>query len=112
MLRLFALLMALGLLAAWLTRPHEALAETELRAVILDALATEDIKGKDAATSLALMGCRLDPGACYDLVRSALDTHYDDRIVYAVVTVSGFSRRARCYGIFATFVCPGGFARQ
>lgn len=112
MLRLIALLIAVGLLAAWLTRPDAAEAESEIRATLLDALAREDLAGKDAVTSGALMGCRLSPENCYDLVRSGLETTFEDHTFYALVTISGFQRRATCYGAFTTFICPGGFSPQ
>jgi hypothetical protein len=112
MLRLIALLIAVGLVAAWFTRPDMDQAEAEIRATILNAVATEDIKGKDAVSSAALMGCRLSPETCYELVRSGLETTYEDRIFYAAFTITGFDRRATCYGAFATFFCPGGFAPQ
>lgn len=112
MLRLIVLLIALGLLGAWLTLPDEQRAESVLRATLLDALASKDLKGGDAVTNAALMGCRLNPEGCYDLVRSGLKTTYEDRTFYAVVTVTGFDRSATCYGAFDTFTCPGGFAPE
>ncbi len=112
MLRLVALLIAIGLLAAWFTRPDVAQAEAAMRATILDALATEDLAGKDAVSSAALMSCRLSPENCYDLVRAGLETNYEDRTFYAQFTVTGFNRRATCYGAFNTFTCPGGFSEQ
>ncbi len=112
MLRLLVLLIALGLLGAWLTRPDEDQARAEMRATILETLATQDLDGQDAIGAAALMGCRLNPEGCYDLIRAGLDTNFEDRIFYSVFSVAGFDRRATCYGAFTTFACPGGFAPQ
>ncbi|MGY9048351.1 hypothetical protein P775_16280 [Puniceibacterium antarcticum] len=112
MLRLILLLVAVGLLGAWLTRPSEDQAKSEMRATIIATLTTEDTNGKDPVTSAALMGCRMNPEGCYDLVSSGLKTTYEDRTFYSVFTATGFDRSATCYGAFTKFTCPGGFAPQ
>ena len=111
MFRFIILLVALGLFGAWLTRPDEDRAEAMMRETVMATLVTESAEGKDAVMSAVLLGCRLEPDGCYDLLRSQLDTRYERNLFHSEFTVSGFDRRATCYGVFATFVCPGGFRK-
>ncbi|KMK68632.1 hypothetical protein [Puniceibacterium sp. IMCC21224] len=97
-----------ALVAAWLTNPSQAVAEAGLRTELLRALDDQENNTQDPAMAAIVLGCRLGPDACYELLRAGLDIRFDDRIFYSVLSVQGFGRKARCYGAFNSFACPGG----
>ncbi len=102
-------MLTMAAIGAYLTNPSAADAESALRKELLDAISEERIKGKTAAESAALLGCRLDPGTCFDLLRSMVDLKIEDRHLYSRLDLDGLGHRATCYGLFTQFVCPGGF---
>lgn len=112
MLKFLAGGIAAALVVAWLTNPSQPEAEAALRAELLRALEDQERDTRDPALTAALLGCRLGPDACYDLLRSGLDLRFDNRIVYSVLDVQGFGRKATCYGAFNTFACPGGVTAE
>jgi hypothetical protein len=98
--------------AAFLTRPGPEDAERALREALYQRLFTTEIEaGREMLGNAAIIACRIEPAACYDVLRKGLDVTYEDRLLYARVTVEGFGRRASCWGAFTRFVCPGGLER-
>jgi hypothetical protein len=109
-MRLLILLIIVTAAAAYLTRPDEADAEARLRKEVMVAVATRELgEGGSTGDKLALAACKLAPGDCYDLLRSAMELTVTDRVLFTQVVLTGFEKRATCYGLFTTFVCPGGF---
>lgn len=109
-MRIIILLSFVVLASAWLTKPDASDAEAALREEVMMAVARQELgEGRSAGGDLALAACKLRPSDCYDLLRSGLDVTFADRTVFVQVEISGFDRRATCYGAFTRFVCPGGF---
>lgn len=93
-------------IAAWATRPalpaFEALLKTELQARI----ATSDIGTEgDPLATLALLGCKLRPSDCYDLVRDNLDIQIEERAFFTRFRIKGFRRETSCTGAFTRIWC-------
>ncbi len=104
------LLLVLAAGAAFLTKPGEADAEAVLREQVMIGVATQEFdEARGTGGNLALAACKLRPSDCFDLLRSGLDVTYTDRTLFLQVDVEGFERKARCYGLYGRFVCPGGF---
>ena len=113
LLKLFLGLAVLAALAAFFTRPGPEDVDPALRRALYERLFTEEADiGRDMLGSAAVLGCRLDPQACFEILRTGLDIRYEDRFLYATVEVEGFGRRARCWGAFTRFHCPRGFERM
>ena len=103
-MRSLIIVLVLVLGAAWLTKPDEADAETVLREQVMMAVAKEELgRGRSTGETLALAACKLRPSDCYDLLRSGLDVTYADQTLFLKVELSGFERRATCYGAFTRF---------
>ena len=96
--------------AAYFTKPGPDDVETALKRALYDKLFTTEIDaGRDMLGNAAILGCRLDPEFCYQLLRQGLEVEFRDKLLFARVTVEGFGRRASCTGAFTRFACPGGF---
>lgn len=115
-MRLLSFLLSLTLVAAvaaYFTKPSEKDVERYLKNTLLLKLATQEVPANgDPLNSVALVGCKLRPNDCYQLVRSGIDLTYDDRTLYAQITLTGFGRHASCYGAFTKFTCPGGLQQD
>lgn len=106
LVRLLAALVAIGLGAAFVTKPGAAEFDAMLREAIREKIATTDVgSGEDPFATIALVGCKLRPSDCFELVRGALEVRIEDRVVYTVAHVSGLGREARCTGAFTRFLC-------
>lgn len=101
-------MLVMAAIVAWITNPGMEEAEAELKRQVFDALESQSMGSGSGLDAAALLACRVSPEACYDLVRTGIDITHDDRIVYSRFDITGFGREARCYGIYTTFVCPGG----
>ena len=111
LLKPIAGLAAIAAAVAFFTRPGPEDVDEALREALYRRLFTEEAEaGRDMLGSAMLLGCRLDPAACFEVLRQGVDVSYTDKIFYATVTVEGFGRRAECWGAFTRFSCPGGFA--
>ncbi len=109
LIKLLAALAMIAAVAAFVTKPDAQAAEKVLKQQLMSALAKEEIKpNAGGASTVALIGCKLNPQACYDLVRRGIRTTYDDRTLYARFDLEGFGKEAVCYGAFTQFFCPGG----
>lgn len=96
---------------AYATKPGEAEAEAALRDELMTAVSREELgEGRSTAENLALAACKLSLSDCYDLLRTGIETTFEDRIFYVRFDMAGFDRKATCYGMFTTFFCPGGLA--
>ena len=115
-MRVFGFLFVLAVLAAgaaYLTKPSEADAERILRAQAMNFVAKEDVGvGRSAAENIALTACKLRLSDCYELLRSGLDATFTDHTLYVKFAMTGFDRKATCYGAFTQFVCPDGLERE
>jgi hypothetical protein len=105
-------MIAMAAIVAYATNPTKDDAEEEMRNQLMRALITEDLKGKNAGETAALLGCRLDPDTCFEFVRSGIDMTFEDRYLYSKLELEGFDRKASCYGLFTRFVCPGGLQKD
>lgn len=112
MLKFLAGMLTMAALAAFVTKPSPEDAETELRRQMAATFAGQDLSGAKGLDAAALLACRVDTATCLDLLRAGLDVTYEDRILYARVTVTGFDRRVACYGLYTRFTCPGGLQPQ
>lgn len=113
LLKLLFALIVVAAVAAWFTRPGPEDVDNALRQALYQKLFDDDAgQGRDMLGNAAMLGCRLDPNSCFEILRAGLDVQYEDRILYAHVTVEGFDRRASCYGAFTRFACPGGFEKR
>jgi len=104
-------MMAMALIAAFITKPGPNAAADELRRQVQLAVASETLDGKSGLDAAALMLCRVDPKACTDLLISGIEMTYEDRYLYARIDLSGFDLSATCYGAYTQFHCPGGLTR-
>ncbi|MCB1334107.1 MAG: hypothetical protein KDK26_10740 [Roseivivax sp.] len=95
----------LAALAAALTVPSREAAEAELRKHALAALEAQEPDGRDLASAVLLAACKSEPDTCYDILRPAIDTSYEDRRLYAVIRLKGFDQSATCLGAFTRFFC-------
>ncbi|MBC7141581.1 MAG: hypothetical protein H5U18_05430 [Rhodobacteraceae bacterium] len=104
---LWAILLAILLaVAAWFTRPGLADFDTLLRETIQTRIATTDVDGGgDALETVALVGCKLKPSACFDLIRQSLDVVAEDRTLFTRFSVKGFDRETTCTGAFTKIWC-------
>ena len=110
MLKTLIVLMALTAGAALVTKPSEADVQTLIAAELRAAIDAEELDiGADPAAALLLGLCQSDAAACVDLARQAIEATYDDRVLYANVTLDGFGRRTDCTAVFARLFCGGAF---
>jgi len=112
MLRLGFIVVVLVAAAAFFTRPGPAEVEHDLREALLERLLTTEVEeGRDILGNAVIMGCKLDAGICYEMLRSGLKVTYDNRYLFAKVTVEGFARHAECFAAFTQLRCGDGFRR-
>lgn len=108
MFKFLAGMLAMALIVALVTNPNMEDAEAELKKQVFAALEGQSLGSGSGLDAAALLACRVSPDACFDLVRTGIDITRDDRFVYSRFDLDGFGRKAKCYGMFATFYCPGG----
>ncbi|WP_347311323.1 hypothetical protein [Defluviimonas sp. SAOS-178_SWC] len=95
--------------AAYATRPGMADFDALLRAAIERRIATTDVTTDgDALSTIALVGCKLRPSDCFNLVRKSLDVSAEDRTFFTRFTVVEGERRASCTGAFTKIWCEKG----
>ena len=92
---------------AMLTRPGEAAFDAMLKEAVQQKIATTDIgsQGDDAIGTVALIGCKLRPTDCVNLLRDALDVTVKDQALYTSFTVKGLNRETTCTGAFTKIWC-------
>lgn len=106
-------LLGIGATAAWLTRPKMDSFDALLKNAIENRIATTDIGAQsDAISTIALVGCKLRPSDCFDLIRNSIEVRMEDRTFYTRFTVTGFGRDATCTGIYTKLICSGGFGDE
>lgn len=109
--RIRFLLVSIVLLGAvaMVTAPGQGAGELKLRAALEQQLTTTDLSKVDAPLGkMALAACKLDPDACYEVVRDQIETRYEHHVIYSVYSVQGLGKSATCYGAFTQYFCPGG----
>lgn len=115
-MRILSFLVTLTLIAAtaaFFTKPDPQDVERQLKTVLFTELGKAELDdSRDGLGTAALIGCKLRPNDCYELLRSGLDLTYEDRTLYARIDLAGFGRRATCYGAFTKFACPGGLQKD
>lgn len=110
LIKLLIAVAGLAAVAAFFTRPGPEDVDEALRRALFERLFTTEIDaGRDMLGNAVLIGCRLDPNACFEILRQGLEVGFEDRYLYVRVSVEGFGRRAECWGAFTRFSCPGGF---
>lgn len=104
-MRTLALLALVLAIAAWATRPGPEAFDAMLRAAIAEKVATTDVDASgDAVATLALVGCKLRPGDCFQALRATLDVTFDRGLFTTRATVRGLTE-ATCTGAFTRFFC-------
>ena len=94
---------------AWLTRPGIAAFDALLRAEIEQSIAKKDVGASDDPfATIALLGCKLRPSDCFDVIRSGLDVTVEDRTVYSRFRIKGFGNETTCTGAFTKLWCDDG----
>ena len=100
-------LLAALCLAAFVTKPSTQATEAHLTTVLRERVIAGDISTQaDVLGAAAMIGCKLRPQDCADLLRRGIDMQIADRTLYTRIDVSGFGEDARCYGLFGRFWCP------
>lgn len=101
-------MLTMAAIFAWFTNPSMEDAEAELKRQLLTAVESQSLGSGSGLDAAALLACRVDTNTCYDLVRTGIDVTHDDRVLYGRFDIEGFGRKAVCYGLFTTFLCPDG----
>lgn len=100
------LLAALLGLAAWFTRPGLPEFDAMLRGAIQTKIATTDVDaGGDALATVALIGCKLKPTGCFEIIRQSLDVVEEDRTFFTRFQVKVLNRQTTCTGAFTKIWC-------
>ncbi len=105
-MRILKLLISLAVITAavaWLTRPDEAAAESELKTQLIAALERLDLDCGAGAT--AAMLCKVNLNDCYEFTRAAIATEFEDRTFYTLFRATGFGEGYSCIGAFTRFMC-------
>lgn len=104
---LWATVLALLLgVVAWITRPGLPQFDAMLREAIEKRVATTDVdSGGDALATVALIGCKLKPSTCFEVVRQSLDVVEEDRTFFTRFHVRGLGREATCTGAMTRIWC-------
>lgn len=107
-IRLVVLVVIIGGIA-FVTRPGKASAERTLRGMVLAAVNTADIDtASSGANAVALGLCKLKPDECYQLLRSGIETRFEDQALFTTFEFRGLGKQGLCIGAFTRFFCPGG----
>jgi len=111
-LKMAATLVLAAAMVLYITKPSPDDVETYVHSVALSQLEAADLKpSAGAAANVALMGCKLDPTTCYDVFRRLIDIQYDDKLLYANVTITGLGPANHCRAILKRVYCSGADAR-
>lgn len=105
------LLVLVGLAAgaAWITRPGVDAFDALLRAEIERNIARKDVGASDdPIATIALVGCKLRPSDCFDVIRSGMEVRVEDRTFYSRFQIRGFGNEAACTGAFTKIWCDKG----
>ncbi len=104
---MWAILLAILLaVVAWFTRPGLGEFDALLRETIQTRIATADIDAVGGAVeTVALVGCKLKPSACFDLIRQGVEIVEDDRTFFTRFSVKGLERETTCTGAFTKIWC-------
>jgi hypothetical protein len=108
-MRLISVILGLAVLiaiAAWLTRPGIAEFDAMMKTEVERWIARTDVDaGGDAVATVALVGCKLKPSACFDLLRQTFDIKEENHTVYTRFSVKGLGRETTCTGAFTKIWC-------
>ena len=93
-------------LAAVFTKPTEEKVETLLKERTLAAVQATEVDLADMGLDGAMVTlCKLQPNACWDLVRGLTEITHEDRYLYAKIGVDGPGAPQVCYGVFRQLLC-------
>ena len=103
-------IVAILAVAAWATRPGETEFNALLKELIERKIATTDIgaSGDDALGTIALVGCKLRPTDCVNLIRDSLDVAIVKHAFHTSYSLKGLGREATCTGAFKKIWCEKG----
>ncbi len=110
MFRFLFLAVILALVAAFVTKPSPQNIDLILR----ERLAAEidrdtGLDAADTTAQIALGLCRVNRGACVELLAQLTRIEYEDKTLYARVTADLPGQPPQvCYGAFTRVFCPGG----
>ncbi|MEZ5777860.1 MAG: hypothetical protein R3E44_05815 [Paracoccaceae bacterium] len=91
---------------AWLTRPDIRDFDATLKTQVESLVAKTDVGDDgDPVATLALVGCKLRPTDCFDVIRETLDVQMEDRGLYTRFMVKGLGRETTCTGAFTKIWC-------
>jgi len=107
-LKFLALALITVLVYFYVSKPSREDVEEYVHAVAMSQLQAKDLE--PSATVLenaALMGCRLKPDSCYEVLRKLIDIKYEDKSLYAKITISGIGPTNHCYAVANRVFCTG-----
>ena len=98
--------LALLALAAAFTKPTPETAEALLKTRTLQAVQNTDVNLADMGFDGAMVTlCKLQPNACWDVLRGLTEITHEDRYVYAKIGIDGHGDPQVCYGAFRQLIC-------
>jgi len=106
--KFLALALITVLVYFYVSKPSPEEVEKYVHAVAISQLQAKDLE--PSATVLenaALMGCKLDPDSCYDVLRKLIDINYEDKFLYAKITITGIGPSNHCYAVANRVFCTG-----
>lgn len=96
-------LLALG---AVFTKPTPERVEAMLKERTLEAVQGTEVNLADMGLDGAMVTlCKLQPNACWDVLRGLTEITHEDRYVYAKIGIDGPGDPQVCYGLFRQLVC-------
>lgn len=109
LLKWLLILGASALLVLYVTKPSPADVEDFVHAQAMSQLQASDLQpSAEVLKNAALMGCRLKPETCTEALRELIHIRYDDRKIYARVTVTGLGTVNHCTAVFNRLLCRAG----
>jgi hypothetical protein len=96
-------LLALG---AVFTKPTPERVEAMLKERTLQAVRDTEVNLADMGLDGAMVTlCKLQPNACWDVLRGLTEITHEDRYVYAKIGIDGPGDPQICYGVFRQLLC-------
>lgn len=98
-------LVVLALVAVF-TKPTPEMTEALLKERTLQAVQNTEVSLSDMGLDGAMVTlCKLQPNACWDVIRGLTEISHEDRYIYAKVGIDGPGDPQVCYGVFRQLIC-------
>ena len=106
MIKLGTYAIVLLTLAATFTKPTPEAVEGLLKARTLQAVQDAEVNLSDMGLDGAMVTlCKLQPNACWDVLRGLTEITHEDRYVYAKIGIDGPGDPQVCYEAFRQLIC-------